>query len=100
MVIGEYYMVTLNGHPIGRWLSRPEAEAMAERWQGSHCSYSGAHGLLKIKDRGDHVEVKPDHAANKEFNERYKVAKAGDRQTLHYEQRVERLSDADPSIRS
>lgn len=72
---------------------------MAERWQGSHCSYGGASGLLKIKDRGDHVEVKVDHAANKEFNERYRVAKAGERQTIHYEQRVESVDDADASMR-
>lgn len=94
-----YYMVTLNGVPLKRWLDRQEAEAMAERWQGQHGGYRGGAGLLKIKDRGDHVEVKVDHAANKEFNERYKVAKAGDLQKLQYEQRVEALRDADPAMR-
>lgn len=94
-----YYMVTLNGVPLKRWLDRHEAEAMAERWQGSHGGYSGGSGLLKIKDKRDHVEVKEDVQANREFNERYKVAKAGDRQVIHFEQRVESLSDADPEMR-
>ena len=62
-----YYMVTLNGHPLKRWLEKPEADAMAERWQGSHGGYRGGSGLLRIKDRGDHVEVKEDREANKEF---------------------------------
>jgi hypothetical protein len=95
-----YYMVTLNGMPFKRWLDRQEAEAIAERWQGSHGGYKGGYGLLNIKDRGDYVEVKEDRAANAEFNERYKVAKAGDMQKINYEQRVESLSDADPLMRS
>jgi hypothetical protein len=95
----KYYMVTLNGVPIRRWLDRHEADAVAERWQGSHGGYSGGSGLLKIKDRGDHLEVKEDAQANREFNERYKVAKAGERQVIQYEQRVESVSDADPSMR-
>jgi len=94
-----YYMVTLNGHPLKRWLEKPEADAMAERWQGSHGGYRGGSGLLRIKDRGDHVEVKEDREANKEFNERYKVAKAGDLQKVHYEQRVESVSEADSAMR-
>jgi hypothetical protein len=94
-----YYMVKLNGVPLKRWLDKDEAEATAERWQGSHGGYHGGSGLLKIKDRRDHVEVCEDKAANKEFDERYKVAKAGDRQRLVYEQRVESLSDADPGMR-
>lgn len=94
-----YYMVTLNGHPLKRWLDKDEAEAMAERWQGSHGGYKGGYGLLKIKDRGDHVEVKVDREANREFDERMKVAKAGERQVINYEQRVESLSDADPIMK-
>jgi hypothetical protein len=92
-------MVTLNGIPFKRWLDRPEAEAVAERWQGSHGGFKGGYGLLKIKDRGDHVEVKEDRKANDEFNERYKVARAGERQVVQYEQRVENMSDADPEMR-
>lgn len=92
-----YWMVTLNGVPLRRWMDKDEAYAMAERWQGSHCRYSGASGLLKIKDRGDHVEVKEDKAATAEFNERYKVAKAGDRQRVVFEQRVDDTV-ADPAM--
>lgn len=84
-----YYMVTLNGHPLKRWMQRAEAEAMAARWQGSHGGYHGGSGLLKTKDRGDWVEVKVDHEANKEFNERYKTFKAGDPQTVIMQQRIE-----------
>lgn len=92
-------MVTLNGVPLKRWLDRQEADAVAERWQGSHGGYRGGSGLLKIKDRRDHVEVKEDRDANKEFNERYKVAKSGNPQVINYEQRVESMSDADPGMR-
>ncbi len=94
-----YYKVLLNGHAIRRWLDKDEAYAVAERWQGSHGGYRGGSGLLKIKDRGDHLEVVEDREANREFNERYKTAKAGDLQTVHYEQRVESMSDADPAMR-
>ena len=95
-----WYKVTLNGVPLRRWMTRPEADAFAERWQGSHGGYRGGSGLLKIKDRGDHVEVREDVEANKEFNERYKVAKAGERQTVQFQQRVEELVHADPEMRS
>jgi len=94
----EYFMVTLNGVPLKRWLSKGEADAMATRWQGSHGGYHGGSGLLKIKDRGDWVEVKPDHEANKEFNERYKTYKAGDPQKVVYQQRVEELSQLNPAM--
>ena len=90
-----FFKVILNGHPLRRWMSREEADAFAERWQGSH---SGNRGLLKHKDRGDWVEVKPDVDANKEFDERYKVAKAGDAQKVVYEQYVESVDDADPAM--
>jgi hypothetical protein len=93
-----YYMVTLNGVPLRKWMDKGEAEAMAERWQGSHGGYRGGSGLLKIADRGDHVEVKEDRQANREFDDRYKVAKAGERQTVNYEQRVESMDDADPEM--
>ena len=94
----KFYMVTVNGIPLRRWMTRQEADAMAARWQGSHGGYRGGSGLLKIKDRGDWVEVKEDREANKEANERYKVAKAGDRQVLHFQQTVDPRSDADPEM--
>ena len=96
----EFFKVTLNGVPLRRWMTRPEADAFAERWQGSHGGYHGGYGLLKIKDRGDHVEVRPDNEAVKEFNERYKLMQQGERQTVQFEQRVEELSHADPEMRS
>ena len=94
-----YYLVTLNGVPLKRWLSKAEAEAMAERWQGSHGGYRGGSGLLKIKDRRDHLEVREDKEANKEFNERYREMKAGNRQVVHYQQRVEQSHEADPTMK-
>lgn len=56
-----------------------EAEAMAERWQGSH---SGNRGLLKHKDRGDYVEVRRDYAMEQEFNERAEAAQQGNPQKI------------------
>ena len=93
-----YWLVTLNGVPLKKWMSKQEAEAMAERWQGSHGGYHGGSGLLKIKDRRDHLEVKPDHAANKEFNERYKEMRAGNPQKVVYQQRIDDGQDSDPSL--
>ena len=85
----ELWMVTLNGVPVRKNMLRREAEDMAARWQGSHCDYRGGSGLLKIKDRGDWVEVKRDTASEKERDERLKVAKVGDRQRLIFEQRID-----------
>lgn len=85
----EIYMVTLNGVPLRRWMTRPEADAMAARWQGQHGGYSGGQGLLKHKDRGDWVEVKRDTAAEREFVERYKTLKAGDPQVMLMQERIE-----------
>ena len=93
-----YYLVTLNGVPLKRWLSREEAYAMAERWQGSHGGYHGGSGLLKIKDRRDHLEVKPDHMANREFDERYKEMKAGNPQKVVFTQTVEDGQRPDPVL--
>ena len=95
----KFYMVTLNGHPLRKWMLRAEADAFAERWQGSHGGYRGGSGLLKIKDRGDHVEVKEDTQAMTEFEGRYKVYKAGDLQTVHYQQTVDDGQEPDPSMR-
>lgn len=85
----EFYMVTLNGVPLNRWLTRSEAEAMAERWQGQHGGYRGGQGLLKHKDRGDWVEVKRDVLAEREWDERFKTARAGDRQTITFQERID-----------
>ena len=82
----QFYKVTLNGHPLRLGMTRAEADAMAQRWQGSHANGSG---LLKIKDRGDWVEVKRDHDAERDWDERYARAKAGDRQVIHYISRKE-----------
>lgn len=85
----ELYMVTVNGHPLKRWMTWKDANAMAERWQGQHSGKSGGQGLLKHKDRGDWVEVKRDTEAEKEMNERYKTFKAGDPQTIVMNERIE-----------
>lgn len=85
----ELWMVTLNGVPMRKNMPRREAEDMAARWQGSHCSYEGGSGLLKIKDRGDWVEVKRDLESEKDRDERIKIAKAGNRQRLIFEQRID-----------
>ena len=58
--------------------TRQEADAIAERWQGSH---SGNRGLLKHKDRGDYVEVERDHQSEREMAQRIADAKAGKPQT-------------------
>ena len=76
----QFYKVVLNGKAVlGKAMNKPEAEAMAERWQGSH---SGNKGLLKHKDRGDYVEVKRDTDAEKEWDERYDVMKRGNPQRI------------------
>lgn len=93
-----YWMVLWNGRPFKRWLTKADAYATAERYQGSHGGYHGGSGMLKIKDRRDHFEVKPDIEANAEFNDRYKTYKAGNRQTVQFEQRVDSLRDADPEM--
>lgn len=79
----KYYMVTLNGVPFKRGfagdLGRQRAEQVAERWQGSH---SGNKGLLKIKDRGDYVEVKRDYEREREYAERIDEAQRGNPQKI------------------
>ena len=93
-----FYAVLWNGRPFKRWLTKAEAYGTAERYQGSHGGYHGGSGMLKHKDLRDHFEVVEDKEANKEFNERYKTYKAGDPQTVHFEQRVDSLRDADPDM--
>lgn len=85
----ELFRVTLQGHTVQKGMTREEADAMAERWQGSHCSYGGSSGLLAIKDRGDYVEVKRDYESEKEIAERFKEARAGNRQKITVVERVD-----------
>lgn len=73
-----YYEVTINGVPLKKGMSRREAEAMAERWQGKRYHT----GLLKHKDYGDHVEVRVDKSTGKDFDERYADVKAGKYQRI------------------
>lgn len=68
-----FWMVTLNGSPLRRRMTKRDAEAMAERWQGERYRK----GLLKHADKGDHVEVKEDVASILEFNEQYGRFKEG-----------------------
>lgn len=70
-------MVLINGVPFRKGLTKGEAEAMAERWQGSHAEHKG---LLKHKDRGDWVEVRRDHASEREIDERMDEAQRGNPQ--------------------
>lgn len=72
-------MVTLNGVPLFKGLvSRRDAEAKAERWQGEKYK----RGLLKHADKGDHVEVKHDVQTERDFDERYRLTKEGTRQRI------------------
>ena len=74
-----YWMVTLDGHPLKMHITNlTEAEAMAERWQGS--KYKA--GLLKGGDKGDWVEVKRDHASERAFDEDYDRLKRGSLQPV------------------
>lgn len=73
----QFFQVTLNGHPLKKRMSKAEAEAMAERWQGTHAN---GRGLLKHKDRGDWVEVSRDAQSEREFDEMYDTLKRGNPQ--------------------
>jgi hypothetical protein len=78
-----YYMVTINGVPFKRGFcgesGKRAAEAMAERWQGSH---SGNKGLLKHKDKGDYVECKRDYAMEAEWADRVDEAQRNNPQKI------------------
>ena len=69
----EYWMVTLNGHPIRDHMTRRDAEQMAERWQGERYK----RGVLKHGDDGEWLEIKPDVRSMLRFNEQYARAKNG-----------------------
>ena len=81
----ELFMVTWDGVPLKKAMSRAEADAMAERWQGER--YKS--GLLKHGDKRDHIEVKRDLTTEKEMNDRYRTMKAGDPQTIKMVERIE-----------
>jgi len=85
----EFWRVTLQGVTVQKGMKRKDAEAMAKRWQGSHCSYEGSSGLLAIKDRGDWVEIKRDHETEREWAERFEEARAGNRQKITMVERVD-----------
>mgnify|MGYP000613267717 CR=1 FL=1 len=81
----KYYMVTINNVKFrGPYNTEAAAAKVAETWQGRSASYDGKkrNGLLKHKDFGDHVEVKRDLAAERDFDERYAVLKRGGRQAI------------------
>ena len=73
-----WYMVTLDGHPLKQRMSRAEADAMAERWQGEKYK----RGLLKGGDKGDWVEVKRDHVSEAAFDQDYDRLKRGSLQPI------------------
>jgi hypothetical protein len=79
----KFYMVTINGRPFRRGFmgeaGRRTAEAMAERWQGSH---SGNKGLLKHKDRGDYVETRRDYEMELDYAHRVDEAQRGNPQKI------------------
>ena len=72
-----FFQVTLNGVPLRKRMSKADADAMAERWQGQHAN---GRGLLKHKDRGDWVEVKRDHDSERDFDDMYDTMKRGNPQ--------------------
>ena len=76
----EFFMVTLNGKKFRGRMSRAEADALAERYQGCSATYGGAQrgGLLKHKDLGDYAEVFRDNEAEKQFNEDFDRMKRND----------------------
>jgi hypothetical protein len=81
----DYWRVTWNGVTLFKGLkSRQEAEARAERWQGS--KYKG--GLLKHGDKGDHIEVKRDVDTARDFDTRYADYKAGKAQRIIVEEYI------------
>lgn len=73
-----WYQVTINGVPFRKGLTKRDAEALAEKFQGE----KDRRGLLKHGDKGDWVEVKPDHDAGREFDHRYDRYKAGHAQEI------------------
>ena len=82
----EYWAVTVNGTILFKGFKhRKEAEAKAEKWQGSR--YKG--GLLKHKDYGDHVEVIRDKESERDFDERYATFKAGKPQRIIKEEYIQ-----------
>lgn len=79
-----YYKVTLNGCDLFKGLTKAQAEAKAEKWQGERYK----RGLLKHADKGDHVEIRLDTQTNKDFDERYAAMKAGKLQRIIREEYI------------
>jgi hypothetical protein len=80
------WKVLWNGVPIRKGLrSRAEADAIAERWQGS---YARSKGLLKHGDKGDWIEVVRDHDSERDFDERADEARRGNPQKITIQYRV------------
>ena len=82
----EWWMVTIQGKKFRGWLTKQEAERVAEEYQGSSTTIGGrtATGLLKHKDFVDHVEAKLDVDANRECNEMYDRMKRNQDQRIIY----------------
>jgi hypothetical protein len=82
-------MVTWDGKPFRKGFSgavgKKEADAFAERWQGTR--YKS--GMLKGGDKLDYFEVKRDHEAEKELKERMYQLKVGNPQKVTTQQYVE-----------
>ena len=70
----EMWQVTYNGVTLyGPYYDRKKAEVIAERYQ---------RGFNRIKDNGDHVEVKRFTKLEKDFDRRYDEAKRGNPQKM------------------
>ena len=69
----EFWMVTVNGMKTKASRSKREAFEDAEKLQGER--YRS--GLSKVKDFGDHVEVKRDREKERRWDEHWDVAKRG-----------------------
>ena len=81
----KFYMVVWDGVPFKRgFLSRAEASAFAERWQGERYRK----GMLKHGDKKDYFEVKRDLLEEAEFNERYDVMLRNNPQKIRYQYRT------------
>ena len=75
-----FFMVVVNGVPMFRgYRNKAEADAKAEKWQGSYAEHRG---LLKHKDKGDWVEVRRDYESEREYNERVDDMQRGNPQRI------------------
>ncbi len=74
MLGDDQWVVTINGGVFKGPLSRKEAEEIAARYQK---------GVCKHRDHRIYVDIKRDVQMIKESDERYKVAKRGERQVTN-----------------